>query len=94
MNATETVVDMLAVARLTKLVQDDEVYPMPELRAAFLAKVGDSRLADLESCPFCASMWLAAGVAFARWRYPRTWSVVARVLAGSQVTGQLSQLGS
>lgn len=93
MNATETAVDVLAVARLTKLVQDDEVYPLPELRAAFLARVGDSRLADLESCPFCASMWLAGLVALLRWRFPRAWPRIARVLAGSQVTGQLAQMG-
>lgn len=92
MNTTETAVDVLAAARLTKLIQDDEVYPMPELRAAFLAKVGESRWADLESCPYCLSMWMAAGVAFARWRFPRAWPVMARILAGSQVTGTLSTL--
>ncbi len=93
MNATETAVDVLAVARLTKLWQDDEVWPMPELRSAFLARVGDSRLADLESCPWCASVWLAAFVALLRWRFPRGWPVLARVLAASQVTGHLAQVG-
>ncbi len=90
MNATETAVDVLAVARLTKLWQDDEVWPMPELRAAFLAKAGDSRWADLESCPWCASVWLAAVVALLRWRFPRAWPILARVLAASAVTGHLA----
>jgi hypothetical protein len=93
-NATETVVDFLAVARLTRLAQDDEVWPLPELRAAFLAKVGDSRWADLTSCPWCASFHLAAVVALLRWRYPRAWSVLARVLAGSAVTGHLAELSN
>lgn len=92
MNATETAVDALAVARLTRLVQDDEVWPMPELREAFLAKVGDSRWADLESCPWCLSIHMAGLVAVLRWRFPRAWSVAARVLAGSQVTGTLAGL--
>ncbi len=90
MNATETVVDMLAVARLTKLWQDDEVWPMPELRAAFLVKVGDSRWADLESCVWCGSMWVGVGVAIARHRFPRGWAVLARVLAASQTAGVLA----
>lgn len=91
-SATETVVDVLAVARLTKLAQVDEVWPMPEVRAAFLRRVGDSRWADLESCPWCLSVHVAALVALARWRFPRAWPVLARVLAGSQVTGHLAEL--
>lgn len=92
MNATETAVDMLAVHRLTRLWQQDEVWPMPEARAAFLANAGDSRWADLESCPWCASMWLAFVVALLRWRFPRAWPQIAKVLAASAVTGHLSQL--
>lgn len=43
----------LAVHRLTRLVQDDEVWPMPELREAYLRRVGETRWADLASCPWC-----------------------------------------
>lgn len=93
MNATETVVDALAVARLTRLWQEDDVWPMPELRSAFLARVGDSRLADLEACPFCASVWVAALVALARWRWPRAWPIIARIAVGSAVAGHLAELG-
>lgn len=91
-SATEAVIDMVAVHRLTKLVQDDEVWPMPELREWYLAKVGDSRWADLASCPFCLSMWLAAAVSIARLCWPRSWSLMSRVLAGSAVAGHLAHL--
>jgi hypothetical protein len=92
MDPFETVVDALAVHRLTALLQDDEVWPMPELREAFLRRAGDSRWADLESCPWCASMWLGAGVVVARWLFPRAWPVVARVLASSAVAGHLARV--
>ena len=89
-NALDTALDLLAVHRLTKLAQDDEVWPVRELREAFLRRAGDSRWADLATCPWCAGMWLAAGVAVARWRFPRIWSVFARILAGSAVAGHLA----
>lgn len=88
----ETLVDAVAVHRLTKLWQDDDVWPMPELRAAFLRRAGDTRWADLADCPWCASMWIAAAVAIARHRWPRAWPWIARVLAGSAVAGHLHQL--
>jgi len=85
----ESAVDALAVARLTHLLQDDEVWPVRELRNAYLARVGDSRWADLATCPWCLSMWLAGGVAAARAVAPRPWSWIARGLAASYVTGWL-----
>jgi hypothetical protein len=88
--ATEMLVDALAVHRLTRLVQDDEVWPMPELREAYLRRVGDSRWADLASCPWCLSMWFAAAVVLARHRWPRAWPWIARVLASSAVAGHLA----
>jgi hypothetical protein len=91
-NAVEVAVDALAVARLTKLVQDDEVWPVKEGREAFERWAGDSRWADLASCPWCASWWIALLVIAARHRWPRAWSWIARALAGSAVAGHLAQL--
>ena len=88
----ETIVDAVAVHRLTKLWQDDEVWPMPELREAFLRRAGDTRWADLESCPWCASVWIAVGVVIARRLFPRAWPVVARVLAYSAAAGHLARI--
>jgi hypothetical protein len=82
----DLVVDALAVARLTRLVTTDEV-PFGPARDLLLDAAPDSKAATLVSCDWCAGMWCAAAVAFARWRWPRAWPVLARVLAGSQVAG-------
>lgn len=91
--ATDLILDAVAVARLTRLVQIDEVWPLPELRAAFLRRVGEtSRAAELVHCPWCLGTWCAAGAVAARAVAPRTWTVVARVLAGSAAAGLLSRV--
>lgn len=91
-SAPEAVIDAVAVARLTRLVQEDDVWPMPEVRAWWLTRVGDSRLADLVSCPWCLSPYVAALVVALRIRFPLAWPWVARALVGSAVTGHLAQL--
>lgn len=91
MNATETVVDFLAVARLTRLVQEDTV-PVGAARELVLDLYPDAKATQLLVCAWCASPWLAVLVALARWRYPRAWPVIGRVLAASAVTGHLSEL--
>lgn len=39
------------------------------------------KLATLVTCPHCAGMWVAFGVALARWLAPRPWAAIARPLA-------------
>lgn len=92
MNATETVVDMVAVHRLTHLLQQDTVPPIYEAREWLLDRYSDRRAASLLDCPWCLSPYLAVLVALARWRFPRAWPVAARVLAGSAVAGHLAAL--
>lgn len=92
MKATDTVIDALAVARLTRLVQQDDVWPMPEVRRAVLARAGASRWGDLVDCPYCLAVWIAAAVAGARALFPRAWPVAARVLATAAVAGHLAQV--
>jgi uncharacterized protein DUF1360 len=91
-SATEAVIDAIAVHRLTKLLQDDDVWPLPELREAALARLGDSRAADLLTCPFCLGMWIAGLVVVLRVRFPGAWPWIARVLTGSAVAGHLGAL--
>lgn len=93
MNATETVVDMLATARIVRLVQEDEM-PVGAAREWVLDVFGDAKVTTLLVCPWCLGPWVAAGVAVARHRWPRGWPVLSRVLAGSQVAGHLAQLDS
>lgn len=92
-SATETVVDFLAVARLTRLVQQDTVWPMPEIRDAVMNRHSDRRWAEVLDCAWCGSMWVAGAVALARRMFPRAWPVASRVLAGSAVAGHLAELG-
>lgn len=84
---TELAVDALAVARLTRLLQHDEVWPVREAREAFERWAGDTRWADLTSCPWCLSVHLGVLVAAARRLFPRAWPYAAKVLAASAVTG-------
>lgn len=92
MSTADLVVDALAAHRLTRLWQDDEVWPAKEAREAFKRWAGDSRWADLASCPWCASVWIAAAVLVLRHRFPRAWPLAARVLASSAVAGHLAEL--
>jgi Protein of unknown function (DUF1360) len=90
-SAVEVAVDALAVHRLTRLVQDDEV-PFGPVRERLLDRHSDRKATELLTCPWCASMWIAAAVVLARHRCPRSWPWIARALAGSAVAGHLAQL--
>jgi hypothetical protein len=76
-SATEVVVDALAVHRVTRLVQDDDI-PIGALREQLLDRYGDRKWTELLTCPWCLSMWVAAGVVLARHRWPRAWPWIAR----------------
>jgi hypothetical protein len=92
-NPTDLAVDALAVARLTHMAQQDEVWPIKEIRDFYVLSTGESRWSDLARCPWCLSVWVSALVAVLRWRFPRAWPWIARALATSQVTGVLAELG-
>ncbi|MGH9287106.1 MAG: DUF1360 domain-containing protein [Acidimicrobiales bacterium] len=85
----ELLVDALAVARLTHLIQQDTIPPLPALRRAVTDRWGDRAVTDLVDCPWCVSVHVAVMVALARARFPRAWPWVARVLAASTVAGHL-----
>lgn len=86
---TELVVDAIATYRLTRLVQEDSLLDRP--REWVLDRWGHRKAAELVTCPWCAGVWVAAGVVAARVLFPRAWPVCARVLAASAVTGLLSE---
>lgn len=91
-NATNVTIDALAVARLTRLATEDRI-PVGWVRDRILERAdrdsgglgSASKLAELVSCPWCMSIWLAAGVVVVR-RY-RWWRPVALALAFSEVAG-------
>lgn len=89
-SATEAVIDAVAVARIVRLVQVDEM-PVGALREAVLDRYGEWKATELLRCPWCLSVWVAAAVVLARHRWPRAWPWVARVLVGSEVAGHLAE---
>ena len=83
------VVDALAGYRFTRLITDDHL-PFGPLRDRVVDTKRDSLVAEWMECPWCAGMWVAAGVAAARAWAPRWWDPAATVLALSAVAGLLS----
>lgn len=88
------VVYVLTVARLTGLITADEITKKP--RKAILRRLDeDSEIGTLLTCQWCMSVWIAAVVVpvAALWGDRPLLLVPAGVLAASQVTGMLSDLG-
>jgi hypothetical protein len=69
--------DVLAAHRLTRLITRDAAVGGP--------------LGYLVNCPYCASIYVAAGVSLARSVAPLWWRRAARVLATSAVVSFLSE---
>jgi Protein of unknown function (DUF1360) len=88
--ALDAATDALATARIVRLVQVDEI-PVGKARELVLDLYGDKTWSDLLRCNWCLSVWVAGGVVLARHRWPRLWSPLARILAGSQVAGMLAE---
>jgi hypothetical protein len=85
--AVASVTDALATYRLTKLLQHDDLPPLPKLRHAFYVRYGARPVGQLVDCPWCLSVWIGALVVLARRVCPRVWDPVAATLAASAVTG-------
>lgn len=87
----EVVLDAVAVYRLTRLLQRDEIPPLPAARDKLMQRYGASPWSQLLDCPWCLGIWVAALAVLARRVSPRMWRVLARVLASSAVTGVISE---
>lgn len=89
----EIVFDVLATYRLTKLIIDDKVTE--DLREWVWAKYGQpddedsSKISYFITCPWCLSIYFGTGVAAARIMFPKTWSLAARALSFSALTGMI-----
>jgi hypothetical protein len=85
------VVDALAVFRLTKLVNDDEITA--DLRDKLLERFHpeDTKIGYLITCPWCVSIYAGGAVALARELAPRPWGVAAQALAFSAITGLVAE---
>lgn len=83
---------ILAVARGTRLINDDVILDGPRLW--LLNRKPDGRLAALVLCPWCVSIWVGfTGAALLYWLHS-TWPIQVGLLAlaASQVTGMLALL--
>jgi hypothetical protein len=78
-------VDVLAVARLTRLITEDEITE--PMRDFIQGRWQGSKLAYLVTCPFCVSVWM--GLLVTRSPIP-PW--VKRTLACSEATILVRQL--
>lgn len=53
-------------------------------------RLDEPKIATLITCPWCASVWVAAGVVVVRRVAPTVWSPVARLLAFSAAAGMIA----
>jgi hypothetical protein len=94
-DALALTVDLLATYRLTTLIKDDKITE--DLRNTVFSRFGDPadedshKVSYLLNCPWCLSIYFAAGAVAARQLQPRAWSPVAKVLALSALTGLMSR---
>jgi len=83
--------DALAVYRLTRAWLDDthDFPPTAALRARASEALSGTRWEALDTCAWCSSAWIGAGVLVARRVAPRAWSAASWVLAASAAAGLL-----
>lgn len=78
-------VDALAVYRLTHLIVEDKIaQPIRD----WAVRTSDFSM-ELVTCPWCVSIWFAAGVVLAQALVPTVWFFAALWLAFSAVAGFL-----
>lgn len=87
----EVVIEALAVYRATRLLQQDDLPPLPQIREKLMQRYGASPWSALLDCPWCLSVWTGAGLLALRRVAPRIHDVLVRVLASSAVTGMISE---
>jgi hypothetical protein len=81
----------LAVFRATRLLQIDQVPPLPQVRARIMDRYGATPWSQLLDCPWCLSVWVAGLLWVLRLACPRLADAVIGILAASAVTGLVSQ---
>lgn len=91
MTALAAIRDALAVYRLTKLVIDDEITS--DLRDKVFEKFPpeSTKIGYLFTCPWCVSIWIAAGLLVGKKIAPTAQENLSWVMAASAVTGLLEE---
>jgi AhpD family alkylhydroperoxidase len=88
---TPTLAEWLACYRLVRLVQRDDVWPLPEVRNAIMDRWGTSRWSALLDCPWCLSVHAALALGVLRSTCPRLHAALVAILAASAVTGLITE---
>lgn len=92
MNPTTLIADVIAIRRLTRLIQEDRITE--ELRDLYWDKFPiDTKMGFLLSCPWCVSIWAGLAIFGLRKLSPETANILSGLLAASEITGQLVQKG-
>lgn len=92
MNPTTLIADVIAVRRLTRLIQDDRITE--ELRDLYFDKFPvNTKMGFLLTCPWCVSIWAGFAIFGLRKLSPETANILSGLLAASEITGQLIQKG-
>lgn len=92
MNLTTLITDVVAVRRLTRLIQEDRITA--EMRDLYWAKFPiNTKMGFLLSCSWCVSIWAGLAIFGLRKLSPETANILSGLLAASEITGQLTQKG-
>lgn len=86
----DLVIDALAVWRIVRFIQRDSLIEEP--REELINRYGHLKISELLTCPWCAGIWVAAGVVLARQVAPRLWGKIAQGLAFSAGAGVITGL--
>ena len=89
---TDDVLDAIAVWRIVRFVQRDSLIEKQREWVINNWGGGYLRLGELLQCPWCLSIWVAAGVVITRRLAPRLWGMIARGLAFSAGAGVITGL--
>lgn len=91
-HGVDAVIEALAVYRATRLLQQDDLPPLPQLREQLMERYGASPWSALLDCPWCLSPHLAVMLLICKRIAPGLTRLLTRALAASAVTGILSGL--
>ena len=88
-------VQAAAAYRITRLIQEDQLPPLPALRermnAALVADAPPGRITGeliyMVNCPWCLGFWVSVAVLAADTLAPRLWRPLATALALSAAVG-------
>lgn len=87
----DLLVDVLATYRLTRLVVEDVITAPVREKIFEKYPPTEDKWSYALTCPWCASVWIGAGVMIARKVAPSAWDPVAKGLAASAATGIISE---